>query len=107
MSSRCSTPLLGFGCAAMLASVSYWIRLAGAILFLVSITFDGVDGELARLRMVESKFGGQLDVFTDNLVHVAIFAGLMTGCYRVSHSPAYLYLAGDLGASASACARFQ
>jgi len=84
--------LLGFGCAAMLASVSYWLRLAGAILFLASITFDGVDGELARLRMVESKFGGQLDVFTDNLVHVAIFAGLMTGCYRVSHSPAYLYL---------------
>ncbi len=84
--------LLGFGCAAMLASVSYWIRLTGAILFLASITFDGVDGELARLRMVESKFGGQLNVFTDNLVHVAIFAGLMTGCYRVSHSPAYLYL---------------
>jgi phosphatidylglycerophosphate synthase len=84
--------LLGFGCGAMLASVSYWIRLTGAILFLASITFDGVDGELARLRMVESKFGGQLDVFTDNLVHVAIFAGLMTGCYRVSQSPAYLYL---------------
>jgi len=83
---------LGFGCAVMLASVDYWIRLAGAMLFLASITFDGVDGELARLRMVESKFGGQLDVFTDNLVHIAIFAGLMTGCYRVSHSSAYLYL---------------
>src|SRR5208283_1105366 len=82
---------LGFGCAAMLASVNYWIRLTGAILFLASITFDGVDGELARLRMVESKFGGQLDVFTDNLVHIAIFAGLMTGCYRLNHSPAYIY----------------
>lgn len=83
---------LGFGCAAMLASVNYWIRLAGAILFLASITVDGVDGELARLRMVESKFGGQLDVLTDNLVHIAVFAGLMTGCYRVSQSSAYLYL---------------
>ena len=50
---------LGFACAAMFASVSYWIRLAGAILFLVSITLDGVDGELARLRMVESKFRRQ------------------------------------------------
>jgi phosphatidylglycerophosphate synthase len=83
---------LGFSCAAMLASTSYVIRLTGAILFLASITFDGVDGELARLRMVESKFGGRLDVFTDNLVHIAIFAGLMTGCYRVSHSSAYVYL---------------
>ncbi len=84
---------LGFICAAMLASTSYWIRLIGATLFLVCIMVDGVDGELARLRMVETKFGGQLDVLTDNLVHVGIFAGLMTGCYRVSHSSAYIYLA--------------
>src|SRR6202008_1819300 len=41
---------LGFGCAALLASTSYWLRLCGAVLFLVSITLDGVDGELARLR---------------------------------------------------------
>jgi phosphatidylglycerophosphate synthase len=84
--------LLGFGCAAMLASVSYWTRLVGALLFLLSITIDGVDGEVARLRMVESKFGGRLDVLTDNLVHVAVFIGLMVGCYRVSHSSAYFYL---------------
>jgi phosphatidylglycerophosphate synthase len=87
-----SNTILGFGCAAMLASTSYWMRLIGAIFFLVSITLDGVDGELARLRMVESKFGGKLDVFTDNLVHIAIFAGVMIGCYRVSHSHAYIYL---------------
>jgi phosphatidylglycerophosphate synthase len=84
--------ILGLACAAMLASVSYWTRLAGALLFLVSITLDGVDGELARLRMVESRFGGQLDVITDNLVHVAVFIGLITGCYRVTHSSAYIYL---------------
>lgn len=83
---------LGIGCAAMLASTSYWLRVIGALLFVVSITIDGVDGELARLRMVESDFGGKLDVFTDNIVHVAIFAGLLIGCYRVSHSHAYLYL---------------
>ncbi|MGH7879835.1 MAG: CDP-alcohol phosphatidyltransferase family protein, partial [Candidatus Binataceae bacterium] len=83
---------LGFGCAAMLASTSYWLKLVGALLFVLSITLDGVDGELARLRLVESKFGGQLDVFTDNLVHIAIFAGLMVGCYRLDHSAAYLYL---------------
>ena len=83
---------LGFGCAMMLASTHYWMRLIGALLFVASITIDGVDGELARLRMVESKFGGQLDIFTDNLVHIAIFAGLMVGCYRTNHSAAYLYL---------------
>jgi phosphatidylglycerophosphate synthase len=94
---------LGFGCAAMFASSSYWIRLVGALLFLVSITVDGVDGELARLRMVESKFGARLDVFTDNLVHVAVFIGLMVGCYRTNQSPAYLYLLAILAGGFIAC----
>jgi phosphatidylglycerophosphate synthase len=84
--------VLGFGCATMLAQTNYWIRLAGAVLFLVSVTLDGVDGELARLRMVESEAGAKLDVTTDNIVHIAIFIGLMIGCYRSSHSSAYFYL---------------
>ncbi len=83
---------LGLFCAAMLATTSYWMRLVGALLFVVSVTLDGVDGELARLRMVESEAGGKLDVLTDNIIHVAIFIGLMVGCYRVSHSSAYFYL---------------
>jgi phosphatidylglycerophosphate synthase len=95
---------LGLSCAAMLASVNYWWRLLGAVLFLVSITLDGVDGELARLRMVESKLGARLDVFTDNLVHVAVFVGLMAGCYRVSHSSAYFYLLAILLGGFAACA---
>jgi len=88
----------------MLASTSYWVRLASAILFLLSITLDGVDGELARLKMVESEAGARLDVLTDNLVHVAVFAGLMVGCYRVSHSPAYFYLLAILAGGFAACA---
>lgn len=95
---------LGLGCAAMLASVNYWVRLAGAVLFLVSITLDGVDGELARLRMIESKLGARLDVLTDNLVHVAVFVGLMVGCYRVNHSSVYFYLLAVLLGGFGACA---
>jgi phosphatidylglycerophosphate synthase len=83
---------LGFGCAAMLASTGYWVRLLGAILFVVCVTLDGVDGELARLRMVESEAGAKLDVLTDNIVHIAIFVGLTIGCYRSSHSASYFYL---------------
>lgn len=95
---------LGLIAAALLASVSYWMRLAGAILFLVCITIDGVDGEVARLRMVESKFGAKLDVLTDNLVHVAVFAGLIAGCYRASHNAAYFYLLAVLLGGFAACA---
>jgi phosphatidylglycerophosphate synthase len=95
---------LGFGCAALLASTFYWLRLCGALLFLLSITLDGVDGELARLRMLESRFGERLDVITDNVVHVAIFAGMAIGCYRLSNSSAYFYVLAVLLAGFGACA---
>jgi phosphatidylglycerophosphate synthase len=95
---------LGFACAAMLAGAGYWIKLAGAILFLVSITLDGVDGEVARLRMVESKAGARLDVLTDNIVHVVVFIGLIVGCYRAGHSLTYFYLLAVLLGGFTACA---
>jgi phosphatidylglycerophosphate synthase len=84
--------LVGLTSAWMFASPSYWMRLLGSLLFLFSIMVDGVDGELARLTMSETKFGGMLDITTDNIVHVAIFAGIFLGCYRESGSSWYLYL---------------
>ena len=84
--------LVGLTSAWMFASPSYWMRLLGSLLFLFSITVDGVDGELARLTMTETRFGGLLDVTTDNIVHVAIFAGIFFGCYRNSGNAWYLYL---------------
>jgi phosphatidylglycerophosphate synthase len=95
---------LGLGCAALLASTSYWLRLCGAVLFLVSITIDGVDGELARLRMLESPFGERLDVITDNVVHIAVFIGMAIGCYRANSSVAYFYALAVLLAGFGACA---
>lgn len=82
---------LGLACAWMFAAPGYWTRLLGALLFLFSITIDGVDGELARLTMTESTFGGMLDMITDNIVHVALFVGIFVGCYRASGSSTYIY----------------
>src|SRR5258708_19277258 len=76
---------LGLGCAWMFAVPNYWIRLFAAILFLASVTIDGVDGELARLKMKESDFGGALDIFTHNVVHVGIFILPLTACYPATH----------------------
>ena len=84
--------MFGLACAWMFSVPNYWMRLFAAIFFLISITIDGVDGELARLKMIESDFGGTLDVVTDNVVHAAVFIGLLVGCYRVEYSRAYLYL---------------
>lgn len=83
---------LGFLCAWMFAIPSYGWRLLASLLFLVSITIDGVDGELARLQMSETDWGGMLDKITDNIVHVAIFAGIYVGAYRASANSAFLWL---------------
>jgi phosphatidylglycerophosphate synthase len=96
--------MFGLGCAWMFSIPNYWMRLFAAIFFLVSITIDGVDGELARLKMIESDFGGTLDIVTDNIVHVAIFVGVFTGCYRASQSSAYLYLIPILLVGFAMCA---
>ncbi len=84
--------MIGLTSAWMFASPSYWMRVVGSLLFLFSITIDGVDGELARLTMTESKFGGMLDIVTDNIVHVAVFSGIFWGCYRESGSSWFVYL---------------
>jgi phosphatidylglycerophosphate synthase len=96
--------VLGLLVAMLVASTSYWYRVAGGLLFLVSVTLDGVDGELARLKMTESEAGRRLDVLTDNLVEVAIFIGLLVGCYRSSGSPVYFYLLAILLGGFGFCA---
>jgi phosphatidylglycerophosphate synthase len=84
--------LLGLACAWMFAIPSYGWRLLAALLFLTSITIDGIDGELARLQMSETEWGGKLDVITDNIVHVAIFVGVFVGAYRASANSIFLWL---------------
>lgn len=95
---------LGLLSAWLFAYPGYWPRLLAAALFLVSTTLDGVDGELARLKMAESPGGARLDTLTDNLVHVALFAGIMTGCFRASGSRSYMWLLVLLLGGLAACA---
>jgi phosphatidylglycerophosphate synthase len=83
---------LGLLSAWLFAIPRYWPRLGGAALFVVTITLDGVDGELARLKMAMSRFGAMLDVVTDNVVHIALFAGIMIGCYRASGNASFWIL---------------
>jgi phosphatidylglycerophosphate synthase len=83
---------VGLACALMFAIPSYGWRLLASFLFLASTTIDGIDGELARLQMRESEWGGKLDVITDNVVHVAVFVGIFIGAYRASTNPVFLWL---------------
>lgn len=100
---------LGLLCAWLFAFPGYWPRLLASVLFLAVITLDGVDGELARLKMAESRLGAQLDTVGDTVVTVAVFCCILTGCYRASGSHSYMYLVpimlGGFGLAAAVCWR--
>jgi 1L-myo-inositol 1-phosphate cytidylyltransferase / CDP-L-myo-inositol myo-inositolphosphotransferase len=57
------------------------MQTIGAFLFLAHSILDGCDGELARLKFQQSRWGGVLDFWGDNVVHAVIF-----GCMGVGWS---------------------
>jgi phosphatidylglycerophosphate synthase len=65
---------LGLIAAWCFASPARPRQLAGGLLFLLHSILDGCDGELARLNFRESRVGGILDFWGDNVVHVGVFS---------------------------------
>jgi 1L-myo-inositol 1-phosphate cytidylyltransferase / CDP-L-myo-inositol myo-inositolphosphotransferase len=55
------------------------MQTIGALLFLAHSILDGCDGELARLKFQQSRWGGILDFWGDNVVHTIIFACMGVG----------------------------
>jgi phosphatidylglycerophosphate synthase len=55
------------------------LQTVGALLFVLHSIVDGCDGELARLKLQESRLGGVLDFWGDNVVHIAVFASVAVG----------------------------
>lgn len=73
---------IGLVSAFCFARGSYTAGLIGALLFQLSAVIDCCDGEVARLTFTESPFGAKLDLWLDNVVHMAIFAALAYGAYQ-------------------------
>ncbi len=74
--------LIGLAAAPFFLWAAWPWQLAGALLFLLHSIIDGCDGELARLKFLESHAGAILDFWGDNVVHVAIFGCLAVGWSR-------------------------
>jgi phosphatidylglycerophosphate synthase len=91
--------VVGLVAAGFFVPGAWEFALIGALLFQLSVIIDCCDGEVARLTFSESKFGQELDIWADNVVHIAIFAGIACGAYLQGpweHTPLPLIL----GASA-------
>ena len=79
--------VLGLMGAVCFAMGSYRSGILGALLFQLAVIVDCCDGEVARLTFTESRLGQELDLVSDNIVHVAVFAGIAWGTYASARSP--------------------
>jgi phosphatidylglycerophosphate synthase len=73
--------LIGLVAAAGFGVGTYSAGIIAALLFQLAAIIDCCDGEVARLTFTESPFGAWLDIAMDNVVHMAIFAGIAVGSY--------------------------
>jgi phosphatidylglycerophosphate synthase len=86
--------------AAAFGMGTYTAGVVGAVLFQLAAVIDCCDGEVARLTFTESPFGAWLDIAMDNLIHMAIFAGVAAGLYVAQVEQAHAWITLALGAAA-------
>lgn len=84
--------MLGALAATLFTQPSYWYQVSAALVFWFSSFLDGCDGELARLKFMETRLGGWLDLWSDNLVHIMVFGGIGVGLFRNTGDIQWIYL---------------
>lgn len=70
----------------------YWNMLLAAVISLLASILDGCDGEVARLKLLESDFGCWLETICDYLYYLFMYAGIAIGLARTSGNKVYLAL---------------
>lgn len=91
---------IGLVSAAVFGLGTYGAGVVAALLFQLAAIIDCCDGEVARLTFTESPFGAWLDIAMDNIVHMAIFAGIGAGLYVTHVGQDHAWLSLALGAAA-------
>ncbi len=83
--------LLGIYAGYMLAAGEPMGIAIGALLMQLVSIFDGIDGELARMKLLQSPLGAWFDTVSDDVVRIATILGLGISCYKISPDPSYLW----------------
>ena len=74
--------LIGLSAGWFFSLGNYLGGLFGGILLAGTAIWDCCDGDVARLKFMESDFGETLDTTCDNIINVFIFTGMMIGTAR-------------------------
>ncbi|NOZ86454.1 MAG: CDP-alcohol phosphatidyltransferase family protein [Deltaproteobacteria bacterium] len=68
-----------------------WLNtVIGGLLLQINSVLDGIDGELARIRLQQSKFGAYLDSVCDEVLNAMLFAAIGYNLYSASGNELYL-----------------
>jgi phosphatidylglycerophosphate synthase len=81
------------GGAMIMTAEPLWIALGAMMMQLVSI-FDGIDGEIARVKLEMSEAGAWFDVAADDVARMAMYVPLGYACYVLHQQSMFLALAG-------------
>ena len=99
----CGVGLLGAAC---FWGGGYVWPIVGGLLLQLSAVVDCVDGEVARVKFLESPLGAWLDITLDTLVHIAIFVGVGIAVWKQGGATYAPLLGGALAVGAAICFPF-
>ena len=88
--------LIGLCGAMYFFQAGYWGPVFGVLLLQVSAVVDCCDGEVARMKFLESPLGAWLDITLDTVVHLATFAGLGFAVWAQGGTQSPFFLGGLL-----------
>ena len=88
---------LGLVSAFLFLQGSYGTSIIAAMLLVLSTWVDGADGEIARLKFMETDIGKKLDIYCDNIIHFLVFTAIGCGVYFKTGESIFLYLGGLAG----------
>ncbi len=86
--------LIGLGSALCFYQGSYLSGVAGSVLLLISAWVDCTDGEIARLKFMETPWGARFDIFCDNIVHFFLFFSIGMGLFFSTGDPVFKLYGG-------------
>jgi len=84
--------IIGMISAAFFALGAYRSTIIGVLLLQLSAIIDCVDGDVARVVFKETPIGKWIDFVGDQIVHVAVFAGIALGVSKSAGAPQLLWL---------------
>lgn len=83
--------VLSFLAASMMILPTYFYRVIGGLLICLSSILDGCDGEVARVKVMSSKFGAWFDTIADDLANNLFLAAIVLGLYWQTGNGIYLW----------------